>query len=543
MKRIFPIFLFSIICSQHIDFIPFDWGGQFGYVNKNGSIMWNEDWESNRLFFDGTWSIYPTMYGHQIETGFSMRQTLLDPGYQANPKVNLSADSSQVTSWFKYDQGDYVLDRFSMGVNYKGENRQVKFDAFKRSYAGVFGQYANNSNQPIQQSYIASYASTKDSDESGISMGHFNTYSGMADTTSRGLINNRITTTHSFWNRSFGQFKSKLSTDQFLQRYQANHSLSVFTGVRYLTRSEIVGELQWEDNFTFGVRKNIRNVRMDSLITTRWNRYYLKGQMSFINLDIGLKSLNKKMNLDYTIGIKYKLKSFLVNAGVGKIVKPVHPYYLFQKYSETISPVTIISKYNTGINWNGELSSASVTLSNLSDTNDYWDIVISDTANNLWQNSEHHQLNLNYKTSMIPFVDFEIKYATQNSINIYGGGIGYFLNYNIKSNLSLFDGFMLVDLKLGVDRYIKRLNNSIIDPIEMIPMTVYSKEKLDDIALLNGSITVYVSTVTIKYEWFNITEMILVSMGSDQDNFFEIHPEMPRLGRQVNLSVEWHFLD
>jgi hypothetical protein len=228
---------------------------------------------------------------------------------------------------------------------------------------------------------------------------------------------------------------------------------------------------------------------------------------------------------------------------VGKIVKPVHPYYLFQKYSETISPVTIISNYNTGINWNGDQSSASVTLSNLSDNNAYWDIVIPDTANYLSQKSEHNHLNLCYKTSRIPFVDFEIKYATQNTFNIYGGGIGYFLNYNIKSNLSLFDGFMLVDLKMGVDRYIKRLNNSIIHPIEMVPMTVYTKEKLDDIALLNGSITVYVSTFTLKYEWFNITEMILASIGSDEDNFFEIHPEMPRLGRQMNLSLEWHFLD
>jgi hypothetical protein len=91
-----------------------------------------------------------------------------------------------------------------------------------------------------------------------------------------------------------------------------------------------------------------------------------------------------------------------------------------------------------------------------------------------------------------------------------------------------------------MDRYFHRLNNSIIHPIEMVPMTIYTDDKLDDISLINGTITAYVSSFTIKYEWLNITEMILAYIGSDED---KIHPEMPLLGRQSNLSVEWDFLD
>ena len=533
MNKFVQIIFFSLLWSQESKLIPFDWGGQFGYVNKNGKIMWNEDWKSNRLLFDGTWSIYPRMFGPEIESGF------LNP----NPDPDSNIDSSLVTSYFKYDQGDYVLDRFSLGADYAGKGRHVQIHAFKRSYAGLFGQYVTGSIQPIQQSYTASYESNKGLDEAGVSLGHFNTFSGMADTTSRGLINNHITTANTFWNRSLGQFKSKLSIDQFLQRYQANHSLSEFTGVRYLTRSRVMAELIWKDNLTFGVKKNTRNVRMDSLITTQWNRYYLKGQFSILNLDIGMKSINKKMNLDYSLGMEYQLKSFLFNAGVGKNANPIHPYYLFHKYSETISSVTSISNYYTGIRWNGNESKASVNLSNLSDKNAYWDSVIPDSGNYLWDKNEHQQFNINYQTSWLPFVDFEIKYATQNLKNLYGGGIGDFLNYNLKSKLSLFDGFMLVDLKLGIDRYMNRLNNSNIHPIEMVPMIVYTNEKMDNITLLNGSITAYVSTFTIKYEWLNISEMIFASMGSEQNNFFEIHPEMPQLGQQANLSVEWHFLD
>jgi hypothetical protein len=531
MKKIVIIFFVSCGLSQQIQFIPFDWSGQFGYVNKNGAIMWNQDWQSGRLLFDGTWSVYPKMYGNEIEEGFLS---------QSADTSNF--DSSLVKSYFKYDQGDYSLDRFSLGTNYTGNGRQIHFHAFKRSFYGAYGQYNNQSNQPIQQSYLGSYESQKGKEHAGISVGHFNTYSGIADSTARGLIDNRITAINTFWNQSFGQINSKVNFDQFMQRYVASHTLSSYTGVRYLTRSRIIGELYWKDNITIGAEKNMRSTRMDTLIIADWNRLYIKDQLSLFDIELGVTSLNDHRKPDYNIGMNYQLKSFLINVGIEQLVKPIHPYYLFQNYSENNDLISVTSNYHAGIDWDGELSNASIIFSHLTDNN-YSDIVIPYSGNYFEKKAEHGQLNLNYQTSMIPFIDLEINYGTRNTGNIYGGGIGSFLNYNIKSRLSLFDGFMLVDLKLGVDRYFNRLNNSIIDPIEMVPMTIYTDEKLDDISLINGTITAYVSTFTIKYEWLNIREMILASIGSDEDNYFDVHPEMPHLGRETHLSVEWDFLD
>jgi len=491
--------------------------------------MWNQDWQSSRLLFDGTWSLYPKMYGNEIEEGF----------INQSPDTS-NFDSSLVKSYFKYDQGDYSLDRFSLGTNYTGNGRQVHFHAFKRSFYGAYGQYNNQSNQPIQQSYLGSYESQKGKEHAGISVGHFNTYSGIADSTTRGLIDNRITTINTFWDQSFGQFNSKVNFDQFMQRHIINHSLSSYKGVRYLTRSRIIGELYWKDNITIGAEKNMRSIRMDTLKIADWNRLYIKDQLSLFDIDLGVTSLNDKRNIDYNIGMNYQLKSFLINVGIEKLVKPIHPYYLFQNYSENIDSISVTSNYHAGIDWDGELSNASIIFSHLTDNNDYWDIVIPEPAT---FKAEHSQLNINYQTSLIPFIDFEINYATRNKGNIYGGGIGSFLNYNIKSRLSLFDRFMLVDLKLGVDIYFNRLNNSIIHPVEVVPMTVYTEEALNDISLINGTITAYVSTFTIKYEWLNIREMILASIGSDKDNYFDVHPEIPLLKRQTNLSVEWDFLD
>ena len=114
MKQIIYLFLLSTLWSQQLEFVPFDWAGQFGYVNKNGAILWNEDWRSNRLLFDGTWAIYPRLFGPEIEDGF----------LNQSPDTS-NFDSSRVTSYFKYDQGDYLLDRFSFGTNYHGNGRQV----------------------------------------------------------------------------------------------------------------------------------------------------------------------------------------------------------------------------------------------------------------------------------------------------------------------------------------------------------------------------------------------------------------------------------
>ena len=39
MNKFVQIIFFSLLWSQESKLIPFDWGGQFGYVNKNGKII------------------------------------------------------------------------------------------------------------------------------------------------------------------------------------------------------------------------------------------------------------------------------------------------------------------------------------------------------------------------------------------------------------------------------------------------------------------------------------------------------------------------
>ena len=60
----------QLLFSKNIQIMPYDWVGQFGLFKHNGTILFNTDWKSNKLLFDGLLSNFPTMYGQDIENNF-----------------------------------------------------------------------------------------------------------------------------------------------------------------------------------------------------------------------------------------------------------------------------------------------------------------------------------------------------------------------------------------------------------------------------------------------------------------------------------------
>jgi len=76
LKRILflLIIFFSGLISQGYKNYPFDWSDHFGVITKNGSLMWNEDWMSGVLFFDGTFTHYPKRFGSVISYDFVTAQ-------------------------------------------------------------------------------------------------------------------------------------------------------------------------------------------------------------------------------------------------------------------------------------------------------------------------------------------------------------------------------------------------------------------------------------------------------------------------------------
>ena len=532
------LFIFcSILFSQNIQVIPYDWGGQFGYVNKGGVMMWNQDWRSNRLLFDGTWAVYPRMYGNEIEAGFN----------KEDPSLSIIKDTIINTSYFKYDQGDYLLDKFSFGADYKSSGRFTHIHGFKRSYAGTFNQYFNGSFQPIQQSYFLSYLSEVGKDHAGFTIGHFNTYSGVSDSTARGLFDNRITTTNIFWNRNFNNFRSILSMDHFLQRYHVEHSRSIFNGTRFLTRYRYNAEIEWRGNnlisHSFGIRSNNRNVRVDSLSSLSWVQLFFRGKLNNINYSVSMMPEDNNYLFNYVVDYNKKIRSIVLSMGFKQDYNPIHPYFYLNIDKDPDSFFYEMRSLNTMVFWKGKESQASLSYSFVEDKHNVIGLFENDSFYKNLSGRSHNNINIFYKTSLIPLIDLGLNYNNQISDTYYSGGIGNWLELMTGASFSLFDGFMEIELAANIKYLNNRIDNYFLDPVEMIPSVIGSDKAMGDATILNGHIATNISNLTFQYEWFNIVEIMLSSTGSDNDNIINLNSIIPKLGRQINISVEWHFRD
>lgn len=108
MSRLFIFIIFytiQLVFPKNIQIIPYDWVGQFGLYKDDGTLLFNTDWKSNKLLFDGLFLGYPIMYGENVEKKF---QKQLKPSFIKN-----SFDSSITTSEIKYKQGDFSLDQLN----------------------------------------------------------------------------------------------------------------------------------------------------------------------------------------------------------------------------------------------------------------------------------------------------------------------------------------------------------------------------------------------------------------------------------------------
>ena len=537
MKIVLSILFGTVALAESFRVIPFDWSGQFGYINDGGAIFWNSDWRSNRLLFDGTWAIYPRMYGSEIEDGFKF-----DNSNTFNGKDSISIDS-----YFKYDQGDYLLDRFSFTVNYGMQGRRAKLHAFKRTYAGSFNQYSNASLQPQQQSYLFTYESSKGRDDGGFSLGHFNTYSGFPDSTVASIIDSRITTSNIFWKRKGERLITIFMIDHFLQRYETDHSLSFFSNSRYLTRSRYQFEALfpiYDYDATLHFSNNIRSIKTNMLTITQWNNCLLKFGKDHTNISLGLFHIEDQFYIEQNLNFGKTIGQITADINYNLDYRPVHPYFMIKTFEPPIENSVLLKSVSGSLAIKLSKSKISSTLSHLIDENELWDLIKDDA---LAYDASYRMIDFYYQTNIIPFLDVEMNYIVQKRerAGVYSGGIGKWFELKFKSNFNIFHENMLIDINGEIKHLRDRIAKSNLNPIEMVP-NVNPKSydgSLEPINIINASITAQVSKFIISYEWYNISELVLGSIGSEKNNYFTIHPDMPDLGRQVNLSITWLFQD
>ena len=532
MKRLlsFIVAFSNVVFSSSIQYVPFDLGYQFGFLNHNGMIMWGEDWKSNNLFFDGSWAIFPPMYGAKIKEGF-----------QNDSNNEISIDSSEVVSNIEYQQGDYGLDKFSVDIDYIEKNRSFELFGFKRSYLGNNNQYYSNTLQPQQQSYTLSLKSFDNDVNTGLTAGHFNTLSGFPDSETNGLFDNRITSLNYFLVKTLGSSSIGFEMDQFLQRYKAVHHLSFYNNPRFLNRSVYKAELTSSINqmpILLGISINDRATILDSRVHIGWVNVYSNLKWSDLNLFTSLTKDENRFLYDYSL--IYNKNFELLTITLSNIARsiPTHPYYFHN--TEFSQKTNFYKKYfNQGsFVWDGLNNSLSLIMSSIIDKQTF-------KTESLSMQNKYSNVNFTYTRKINSSLDVSIHYNVMDTNNYYSGGIGNEIGLKFQSDFSLFNNFLGIELDSEIKYFFNRVNYSMINPIEMVPMIINENDhgSLLPIHLINSVLRAKVSTVIFEFSWANLSEIILSSIQTDENNFFSYHPTIPSMGRQINFSINWKFQD
>ena len=159
--------------------------------------------------------------------------------------------------------------------------------------------------------------------------------------------------------------------------------------------------------------------------------------------------------------------------------------------------------------------------------------------------NKYSNINFTYSRKINSSLDASIHYNVMDTKNYYSGGIGNEIGLKFQSEFSLFNNFLGIELDSEIKYFFNRVNYSMINPIEMVPMIINENDhgSLLPIHLINSVLRAKVSTVIFEFSWANLSEIILSSIQTDKNNFFSFHPTIPSMGRQINFSINWKFQD
>ena len=532
IKSIILLTIHGMLFSEVFDFISFDFSDQFGYARKDGILLCNQDWYSKNLMFDGTWSNFPKTYGPFIANGYIKNRLEIE-----------KVDSNIVTSNFKYEQGDFLLDMFLFNLKYKSNFRNIKLNGFKRSYIGPYNQYYNGTNQPIQQSYVLSYDSHKSTNSGGGTIGHFNTYIGLPDTIAGGFMDNKITNLNVFFSNKTQNIRFFSSMDQYMQRYKVLHSKSIFQGARYLSRSKYFFGIEYfQDNekiYAFNLVHNFRNVRMDTINQIYWDQIDFMIKKGKFDYKFGVNQYEDSNDIFYNIKFKKRIRFMeliLINSKLNKIS---HPYYSF--YSNIKSSFIYQIRFSKfQLSWLNKGRNSSISYVSYEELNNK---SISNIKSNSNFKNHFNFFQLNYWIDIFSNLEIELDYQYQNPYSYYSLGFGNRLKINSYSRINLFNENMKIDFILGFMHLGNRQNTPRLNFIEMVPIENITIQNQEDINFFSSSISISVSDFIIKYEWKNITEIIFRNLNIEKENLIIVNPELPPMIGQMNFSVEWQFQD
>ncbi len=540
MPVILLLFIGQMLADSEI--IPFEWSGQYGMMVDNGVRVFQQDWNSGPVVIDGMYANYPLRFGDVHLNNFTFYKIGEIVGFE-----DVLPDSNTVSSAFDYRRGDYLYDQLEIKADFGSKNRLIRWNGFKRSYAGPHGQFDISSANPIQQSYRIDYISKSNNESIYTSAQRFITSSGfyIPDSATSGQINDDISAAGIIYSRPVKNWDWRIHGSIFNQKNRINRSELHSTGNRYLSRLHFNSQLAQldynESRLYFGFSTDIRHFRQDSVVKTQGMSllyFGLKKDSLFFRAGIDVESYHPELHVSYTPkfgkinGIaEVELNSRFKNANEWKTYKvPVDRLLKGKLGAEvksdkwrlsTLAVYTTCSLRNNLINFVGDVTS--ISPKHLSgEINSNWNIF------NNWQ------------------VSGRWRHALMSSE--ISDGIGDKLLFLIAGNESLFSGNMLAQVGLELEGWLNRERQFGFDPFESSFFQLSDDERtLPNAWLLNFTFTAEIASATLEWSVKNVlnaaeptVRSIFPDVGSELF-WVESNPLFLPLGRFISFGVYWTF--
>ena len=524
MLRIILTFSASIMFSRNIENIPYDFIKHQGHILNRGSLVWNEDWYSNGLFFDGTFANYPSTYGPVIDKGF------LKPIEYIS-----SLDSSNTSSYFDYVQGDYYLDNLDLGIKYLNPGRVINLHAFKRRYAGSYNQYNYGTGiiSPIHYTFLVSYNYRNNNEILFISVGNFNSDYGLSDSTDISFLDSRITSSSIKYENRYDSLLFKLNYNIFFQRLDGLHSSSIFKGITYLTRTKIDGSITMlssnEYNYGLSYDLNKRSLDLDAVKNCDWNVFNFFIQNERSNYSIGLNTFRGGNDLIFSGRSNFYLGLIRSKINYEWSYKPYHIAYADSLTFERNGCIWIennleIKKLQIGFDFAFQKLEREINNMGLPvKGNNFW---ISFYASHVFQND----------------LEFSIRYNKSINNDYVNDGNGDRIKIKLGNNFELFSKSMILKYRVSIDGYMNRKNEYALTLIERYPIRRLEQVSIEDLWIPSFNIICVVKNVEISYRMHHLTNIIDDYLNRNYDSnqivFNEYYPSDIRL---ASLAIKWNF--
>ncbi|MDP6684709.1 MAG: hypothetical protein QGH24_02055 [Candidatus Marinimicrobia bacterium] len=553
------VYALSRLSAQSFESIPFDWSGQNGMSSYGGLLLWNRDWNSNELFFDGTFQSYPLRFGEKIS-----RDATLSYTYDSH---NISfPDSAEIHTSFDYRQGDYLYDQLNIYADFIQPNQIMKWNGFKRSYGGKSSQFIQPENQspraltPNQQSYLFYYLSKMNNRISVLSIGRFITDSGLYNFSEQnGRHTNEITSASFSVHAEWQQFHLRFRVAQYLENRLWNTVFSLMPR-HYLSRGLYEGilspsvenvDLPWQ----VGVSVHTQDLTFpDTTISKGRSWFSIWGNLPRNRFQVngGIDAEKESILPRFSISINRNSGSMRWKNEVGIKNIPQHLVSWTDSSSFFESWITMKSH----LDWENKKLAISGGVS-------AWHVnsILDYTSDNVASPREIFSVRFGFSWESMHGLRFSSSWRHSSKEPLLSDGIGDHIKTKLEYTRSLFSDKMVLTAGLTVEGLLNRDSSSVFYPELQrsfeYPNLLHSGLNLikNDYWIAHLLISAKVSTVTISYRMqnlFNIQENMFRQLNPDLPDEW-VHPRNnsyfhPKgldldLDRLVSFEVEWEFED